>query len=284
MEVIKTNEELKKRISQLKEEGKSIGFVPTLGALHKGHASLIKKCKMVSDITICSIFVNPTQFNDPKDLEKYPRTLEADSELLESHDTDILYLPDNNEIYPKDLEVKVDLDFGNLFSVMEGEHRPGHFDGVVQVVKRLLDIVTPDQLYMGQKDFQQFTLIQRMINGLELPVELVVCKIIREESGLAMSSRNERLDPDIRKRAAIIYKTLKAIRRNKNTKSIAELIAYGLERLDIPDFKPEYLAIVDGNTLNDVTVIKECEYVVVCVAVWAKNIRLIDNIVIKKRQ
>ena len=284
MEVIKTNEELEKRISQLKEEGKSIGFVPTLGALHNGHASLIKKCKMVSDITICSIFVNPTQFNDPKDLEKYPRTLEADSELLESHDTDILYLPDNNEIYPKDLEVKVDLDFGNLFSVMEGEHRPGHFDGVVQVVKRLLDIVTPDQLYMGQKDFQQFTLIQRMINGLELPVELVVCKIIREESGLAMSSRNERLDPDIRKRAAIIYKTLKAIRRNKNTKSIAELIAYGLERLDIPDFKPEYLAIVDGNTLNDVTVIKECEYVVVCVAVWAKNIRLIDNIVIKKRQ
>ena len=284
MEVIKTNEELRKRIDQLKEEGKSIGFVPTLGALHMGHASLIKKCKRISDITICSIFVNPTQFNDPKDLDKYPRTLEADSEMLIDLETDILYLPDNSEVYPKDLEVKVELDFGNLFSVMEGEHRPGHFDGVVQVVKRLLDIVTPDQLYMGQKDFQQFTLIQHMINGLELPVELVVCKIIREESGLAMSSRNERLDPEIRKRAAIIYKTLKAIRRKKNTKSIAELKAYGLERLDIPDFKPEYLAIVDGNTLNEVTVIKECEYVVVCVAVWAKNIRLIDNIVLKKKQ
>ncbi|MCL4107224.1 UNVERIFIED_CONTAM: hypothetical protein GTU68_033039, partial [Idotea baltica] len=239
----------------------TIGFVPTLGALHEGHASLIRKSKRKSDVTVCSIFVNPTQFNDPKDLKKYPRTLEADSALLESLKTDILYLPIKDEVYPSDIDTRVDVDFGDLFTVMEGAHRPGHFDGVVQVVKRLLDIVKPDFLYMGQKDFQQFTLIQFMIDRLSLPVELVVCKIKREEHGLAMSSRNERLVPDIRKRASIIRKTMLAVKRKVNTKKFSEIKDYAIKRMTIPDFKPEYFSLV-----------------------WAGEIRLIDNIILKRKE
>ena len=281
MEVIKTNDQLQKRISELKKEGKSIGFVPTLGALHEGHASLIRKCKRMSDISVCSIFVNPTQFNDPKDLEKYPRTIEADSAILISLKTDILYLPDTKEVYPNGTLEKVDVDFGNLFNVMEGAHRPGHFDGVVQVVKRLLEIVLPDQLYMGQKDFQQFTLIQHMINSLKIPTQLVVCRIIREKSGLAMSSRNTRLEAKIRSEAAIIRKTLQAIKSKRKTHNFEDLKKYAMKRMSIENFKPEYISIVDGHTLEDVHNINDSDYIVACTAVWAKNIRLIDNIIFK---
>lgn len=281
MEVIKTNLELQKRINELKNQSNTIGFVPTLGALHDGHASLIRKSKRTSDKTVCSIFVNPTQFNDPKDLEKYPRTLEADSKLLIDLNTDILYLPDSKEVYPMGWNETVDVDFGDLFTVMEGAHRPGHFDGVVQVVKRLLDIVKPDHLYMGQKDFQQFSIINHMIKSLKLPVELVVCRIKREKSGLAMSSRNERLEPKIREEASIINKTLKAVKRKRNTHSISEMKAYALKRIAIPNFSPEYFSIINGYTLQDINDINEADYVVACTAVWAKNIRLIDNIILK---
>ncbi len=282
MEIFKTNKELQSRILTLKNEGKTIGFVPTLGALHEGHASLIRRSKRVSDITVCSIFVNPTQFNDPKDLEKYPRTTEEDTALLKSLKTHILYMPDVKEVYPNGTLDKVDVDFGNLFTVMEGAHRPGHFDGVVQVVKRLLDIVKPDHLYMGQKDFQQFTLIQHMIDALKLPVELVVCRIKREDHGLAMSSRNMRLEPEIRKQAAIIRKTLQAVKRNKDVKTVQELIDYAMKRMSIPHFEPEYFSIVDGRNLQNLSEMGESDYVVACTAVWAKNIRLIDNIILKK--
>jgi pantoate--beta-alanine ligase len=282
LEIIETNVALQNRIQQLKEEGKTIGFVPTLGALHDGHASLIRKSKRISDVTVCSIFVNPTQFNDPKDLEKYPRTLEADSKILRDLKTEILYLPSKEEVYPKDVNTEVNVDFGNLFNVMEGAHRPGHFDGVVQVVKRLLDIVKPDQLYMGQKDFQQFTLIQHMIDELPLPVELVVCRIKREKSGLAMSSRNVRLTPDHRERAAIIRKTLLAVKRKIRTHDFEELTRYAIERMSIPDFKPEYFAIVDGRNLQEVKKYEDGNYIVACTAVWAGKIRLIDNIILKK--
>lgn len=262
-------------------EGKSIGFVPTLGALHEGHASLIRKSKKKSDLTVCSIFVNPTQFNDPKDLKKYPRTIEADTAILHDLHTDILFLPDVKEIYPNGTLSKVEVDFGELFTVMEGAHRPGHFDGVVQVVNRLLEIVEPDYLYMGQKDFQQFTIIQHMINELRLPVELVVCRIKREKHGLAMSSRNTRLDPENRSQASIIRKTLIAVKRNRKIKTIPELISYAMNRLSIADFKPEYVSIVDGRTLQDINDISDSDYAVACAAVWVKNIRLIDNIILK---
>lgn len=282
MEIITTNEALQKRIAKLKDEGKTIGFVPTLGALHDGHASLIRKSKKESDVTVCSIFVNPTQFNDPKDLEKYPRTLEADTALLRKYRTNILYLPNQEEVYPPGLDMTVAVDFGNLFTVMEGAFRPGHFDGVVMVVKRLLDIVKPDHLYMGQKDFQQSTLINHMIQSLGLPVELVICKIKREDNGLAMSSRNMRLEPKIREKAAIINKTLKAVKRKVKTHSVAELKSYAMEKMNIPDFSPEYFEIVDGKTLQPVNSMEESDYIVACTAVWAKGIRLIDNRILKK--
>lgn len=282
MKVIETNDELRKFIQALKKEGKTIGFVPTLGALHEGHASLIRKSKRTSDATICSIFVNPTQFNDPKDLEKYPRTIERDSELLEGLHTDILWLPGKEDIYPEGLDTSVDVDFGDLFTVMEGAHRPGHFDGVVQVVKRLLDIVEPTHLYMGQKDFQQFSLIQFMIDALDIPTELVVCRIKREENGLAMSSRNERLHKKIRERASIIYKTLKAVRRKAKKENFQKLKKYALDRMAIEDFRPEYFEIVNGKTLQRVENYDEAAYIVACTAVWAGDIRLIDNIILKK--
>ncbi|GLR18521.1 pantoate--beta-alanine ligase [Portibacter lacus] len=281
MELIETNLALNQRIEALRAAGKTIGFVPTLGALHDGHASLIRKSKRKSDITVCSIFVNPTQFNDPSDLKKYPRTYEADSKLLTSLETDILYMPSVKEVYPSDLDTAVHVDFGNLFTVMEGAHRPGHFDGVVQVVKRLLDIVKPDQLYMGQKDFQQFTIIQHMINELKMPVELVVCKIKREDHGLAMSSRNERLVPSIRERASIIRKTMIAVKRKIKKKPFSEIKEYATHRMTIPDFKPEYFSIVDGNNLQRVTSYEDSDYIVACTAVWAGEIRLIDNIILK---
>ncbi len=282
MEIIEKNIDLQQKLQLLKIEGKSIGFVPTLGALHEGHSNLIRKSKRQSDITVCSIFVNPTQFNDVKDLEKYPRTLDADSALLKGLKTDFLYIPDKNEIYPKGLDTKVHLDFGNLFTVMEGAHRPGHFEGVVQVVKRLLDIVNPDQLYMGQKDFQQFSIIQHMIKMLHIPTELVVIKIKRENHGLAMSSRNERLTKDVRNKAAIIYKTLKAVKRKIKTHDFEFLKSYALKKLAIPDFNPEYFEIVDGNTLQSIHHYSDSNYIVACTAVWAGNVRLIDNIIMKK--
>jgi pantoate--beta-alanine ligase len=281
LEVIKTNEALSEHLQELKSKGKTIGFVPTLGALHDGHASLIRKCQRKSDITVCSIFVNPTQFNDPKDLEKYPRTLQADSKILKDLKTDILYLPEPDQVYPKNLDTKVAVDFGDLFNVMEGAHRPGHFDGVVQVVKRLLDIVAPDHLYMGQKDFQQFTLIQHMIDELELPVELVVCRTKREESGLAMSSRNVRLTAEHREQAAIIRKTLMAVKRKIKTHDFEKLTSYAIRRMSIPDFKPEYFSIVNGKNLKQVKTFNEADYIVACTAVWVGKIRLIDNIVLK---
>lgn len=282
MEIIETNVALQKRIQEFKAQGKSIGFVPTLGALHDGHASLIRKSKKCSDITVCSIFVNPTQFNDPKDLAKYPRTLDADSKILKKLKTEILYLPSKNQVYPLDVDTSVDVDFGNLMRVMEGAHRPGHFEGVVQVVKRLLDIVQADHLYMGQKDFQQFTLIQHLIDELALPVKMHICKIKREKNGLAMSSRNSRLSDDLRDRASIIRKTLLAVKRKVKSHDFQKIKDYALERMSLPGFKPEYFAIIDGKSLQTVNGYEDSDYIVACTAVWAGDIRLIDNIVLKK--
>ncbi|WP_235298083.1 pantoate--beta-alanine ligase [Portibacter marinus] len=284
MQVFKTNKNLQASLLKYKIKGKTIGFVPTLGALHEGHASLVERSKRLSDITVCSIFVNPAQFNDPKDLIKYPRTLKEDKNLLEELKTDILFIPSKDEIYPADLQLEIDVDFGSLFTVMEGEHRPGHFDGVVKVVKRLLDIVCPDHLYMGQKDFQQFSLIQHMIDELEIPTQLIVCKIKREPNGLAMSSRNERLTKENREKAAIIYKTLKAVKRKAKDKDFEQLKEYAMDKLSIENFKPEYFEIVDGRTLQSVNDYEDSDYIVACAAVWAGDIRLIDNIILKKEQ
>lgn len=282
MEVIRTTEELIVRIAELKNVKKSIGFTPTMGALHEGHYSLISRSLEQNDISICSIFVNPTQFNNADDLEKYPRTLEDDANGLEKAGCHILFAPSIDDIYPGGSDsYKVDIDLKGLDTKMEGEHRPGHFDGVVQVVKRLLDIVQCDRLYMGQKDFQQFTIIQHMIDTLGMSVQLIVCPILREDDGLAMSSRNRRLTPDHREKANIIHRVLTRSKEWLKSKSLTEIEETALEYMDVPGFRPEYFTLIDGTTLEPIHDKEGVDYIVACTAVWAGEVRLIDNMILK---
>ncbi len=282
MQIVHTVKELQNIISTNKENKKSIGFVPTMGALHNGHISLIKSSKKQCDITICSIFVNPTQFNNKQDLKKYPRNLETDAALLASAKCDIVFAPSVSQVYPKGLDTTVTFDMGGLDTVMEGEFRPGHFAGMTQVVKRLLDIVTPDYLYMGQKDFQQFTIVDRMIKQLKIKTKLVVCPILREKHKLAMSSRNERLPADLRNKASLIYKTMVWAKGQTSKLSIKEIEAKAIEKLAVPDFKPEYFTFINGKTLKPIKDYEKVSYVVICVAVWVGEVRLIDNMILKQ--
>lgn len=283
MKTITTVAELQSEISKLKSKGKTVGFAPTMGALHQGHMSLMKASNDENDITVCSVFVNPTQFNEKTDLDKYPRTLAADEKLLKKNGVDIVFAPSTDEVYPKELKTELNLDFKGLDKEMEGEFRPGHFEGVAQVVKRLLDIVTPDALYMGQKDFQQFTLVHFMMDHFDLPTQLRVIPIVREDSGLAMSSRNVRLTPLDKTNAAEISKVLKYVKRNKYKKSCKELQEYAMNRLaKKPNFKPEYFTIADARSLRSISDCRDTDYVVACTAVWAGEVRLIDNMVLRK--
>jgi len=279
--VIQSAKELAEAIKRNRDYGNSVGFVPTMGALHKGHINLAKKCKRENDVSIVSIFVNPTQFNDKKDLDKYTRDLEGDLLKLISTNIDIVFAPTVEEVYPNGAQNDQNIDLAGLDTFMEGKFRSGHFKGVAQVVKRLLDIVSPDKLYMGQKDFQQVTIINHMLKTLNIQTSLVVCPTKREANGLAMSSRNERLSPETREKASVIYKTLQAVNRNKTKRSIPELVENGLKKLAAAPFKPEYLSIVDGHKLTPVTDLSQSDYVVACVAVWADGVRLIDNIIVK---
>ncbi len=279
MKVFSKVKDLQAHLKSLKNQ--SVGFVPTMGALHDGHISLMKQSIKRNDVTVCSIFVNPTQFNDKKDLKKYPRTLEKDSRLLEKAKVDILFAPGVKDIYPKGTKHSVKVNLKGLDKQMEGAFRPGHFEGVVQVVHRLLDIVKPDELFMGQKDFQQFTIIQQMIRNLKMKVKLVVCPIEREKDGLAMSSRNRRLTKAKRRDAPIIYKTLKAAKRRMKTKTVQEVVEMSMKELGNPrGYNPEYFSIINGNTLKEIKKWSDSNYLVACVAVWAGEIRLIDNLIL----
>lgn len=271
--------ELQAYLISQKKLGKTIGFAPTMGALHQGHLSLVTLANTDCDISVASIFVNPTQFNDPKDLEKYPRTEAKDITLLMQAHCQVLFMPDVSEIYPGSAMPSVKLDFGTLATVMEGAFRPGHFDGMAQVVGRLLDIVQPNKLYMGQKDFQQFSIVQNMLEQLKSRIQIVMCPIIRESDGLAMSSRNVRLPEVLRQKASTIYETLQWVLSQKHTLSLADMKTQGIGRLQMPDFKPEYLEIVDGYTLQPIQNFESHTFVVACVATWLGDVRLIDNIV-----
>lgn len=267
---------------KLEEPKCTFGFVPTMGALHHGHLSLIERSVSENDYTVCSIFVNPTQFNEESDLEKYPRTIESDMALLEGAGNSVLLWPSVKEVYPPRLKTKLSISFEGLENVMEGYFRPGHFDGMAQVVKRLLDMVTPDRLYMGQKDFQQVAIVRNMIHQLAIPVKLVMCPIIREKDGLAMSSRNVRLPKKHRTLVPVINKTLKAVARKiKKKDDIEGLKEWALDQLSLPGFKPEYFDIVDGRTLKAINSVKDTDYIVACVAVWVGEVRLIDNMILK---
>lgn len=281
MQIISSAEEATKRI--LAAKPRRIGFVPTMGCLHEGHLSLIKKSRSVDEITVCSIFINPVQFNNPDDFKKYPVTTEQDSKLLAELGCDILFLPSVSEIYPEGYQAKP-FNIGSLDEIWEGEYRPGHFQGVCKVMDRLLDIIPADDLWMGQKDFQQCLVIQKLLELTNRPgVTFHMVNTIREKSGLAMSSRNTRLSKEGLVKAAALYEALQMINREYHTADFAVLQnkakAYLLER----GFeKVEYIAIALQQNLQPAATSQPDEKYVVLAAAWIENVRLIDNLVLQK--
>jgi pantoate--beta-alanine ligase len=275
VEVYNTIETLQNHISNAKLEGKTIGFVPSMGALHPGHISLVQQAKKVCDIVVVSIYVNPTQFNNPEDLLKYPRTLESDLELLAKSECDIVFAPSNEEIYPLDLP-KISLDLGTLNGVMEDALRPGHFNGVVNVVYRLFDIVKPSKAFFGLKDFQQVAVIKYMTNHFKLPIEIIPCPTIRESSGLAMSSRNLRLNDHQKETALIIFKTLNLAKELAQNLTPNEVKAKTIEFFQTGELSIEYIEIVHPLTLVSLTD-KWIEGATMCIAAFCGEVRLIDN-------
>lgn len=278
--IVKTVEELKGYLREAKNSGRFIGFVPTMGALHDGHISLVSRAINENDVVAVSIFVNPTQFNDKKDLDRYPRTPEKDIAQLENAGVQYIFMPSEKEIYPE--PDTREFDFGVLDKVMEGKHRPGHFNGVAQVVSRFFDIVQPDRAYFGQKDFQQLAIIRKMVQMLNYGIEIVPCPTLRENDGLAMSSRNMLLTPEKRASAPLIARTLQEARNKMNSTTVKNLIGW-VENTINGDFNlsVEYFELSNAITLEPINSWDDAEQIVGCIAVRAGEIRLIDNIIFK---
>lgn len=278
MKIISNIAEFKEHIAQVKQNGLTIGFVPTMGALHAGHQSLVEKARIENEYCVVSIFVNPTQFNNITDLAKYPRTLEADTQLLEETGCDLIFAPESKDIYSdNEISQTFDFDFKGLDKVMEGQFRPGHFNGVVQIVSKLFSLVQPDKSYFGEKDFQQLAIIHLMVKELNLNIEIIDCPIVREASGLAMSSRNERLSPEQRIIAANISKVLFESRNFVPEKSPKETIDWVKAEISlINGLEVEYFEI--ANSINLKTAKSWSEPTVGCIAVFCGEVRLIDNI------
>lgn len=276
--------ELQNKLFDDRKQGKSVGLVPTMGALHEGHASLVKKSVADNDVTVVSVFVNPTQFNDPKDLKSYPRDIDADCNLLESVGADYVFAPSVDEMYPT--PDTRHFEFPPITTVMEGAHRPGHFNGVCQVVSRLFYIARPDRAYFGEKDWQQIAVVKAMVKSLDLGVDIVECPIIRDTDGLARSSRNTLLSDAERKTAPRIYEALKDSVEYAKTHSVKETHDYVVERINATDgLDVEYFEIVDGNTLQQVNDWNDSDYIVGCITVYcgARPVRLIDHIRYKSK-
>ncbi len=278
MFLTETRKELQNKLNDLRNLG-TVGLVPTMGALHAGHISLVEQAVKENKSVVVTIFVNPAQFNDPKDLERYPRTLSNDLKLLEKTGCKLVFAPSVKEIYPEDDNRK--FNFGMLETIMEGKYRPGHFNGVAQVVSRLFEMINPDKAYFGLKDFQQLAVIKSLVQQLQLPVEIVPCRIIREKSGLAMSSRNEMLSAEERKNAALISETLFKAKELSEQKSVQELAEWIWLTINKNRYLTvEYVEIVDDENLQHVENWNEKNTKVVCVAVYCGKVRLIDNIVL----
>jgi len=279
MLIFNKQEDLKNHLKSVSDQNTTIGFVPTMGALHQGHLSLIENSLSENKITVVSIFVNPTQFNNAEDLEKYPRTLEKDTKKIETVSKGVLiFAPSVEDIYEGNT-VSASFNFDGLENQMEGEHRPGHFDGVGTIVKRLFEIVYPTNAYFGEKDFQQLQIVKKMVEKHNLSVNVIGCPIFREENGLAMSSRNERLSAQERQDAALIYKTLKTAKEKFGTNSAKEIIKYVEDVFSkSPEFQLEYFQIADEDELLPATTTKNDKKYRAFIAVFINNIRLIDNI------
>lgn len=280
MKIFTTKSDIIQYLLQKRSAGKTIGLVPTMGALHSGHISLLATAKIITDEVVCSIFVNPTQFNDPKDLEKYPRPIESDIKKLESAGCDVLFNPPVNEVYAAN-EAPWHLDIGPLENMLEGEFRPGHYQGVTQVVFKLFDIIKPDMAFFGQKDYQQFLVISKMVQLLNLPVKMIMCPIVREAGGLAMSSRNVHLSAEEKQNALALSQLLQMVKDNFAAHTLAELkqLAAGFMSTQ-PGLRMEYFELADGDTLYPAAA--DTKKVVALVAAWAGKTRLIDNMIMKE--
>lgn len=275
---VETIKELREAISSLKKSGKTIGFVPTMGALHDGHISLLKQAKLENQTVVCSIFVNPIQFNNQNDFSRYPRTLEQDLETIQKY-VDIVFIPQKEEVFPSLPKEKYN--FGLLESVMEGEYRPNHFNGVAIIVKRLFEWILPDKAYFGEKDYQQLVIIKELVHRFSFPIEIIACPTVRETNGLAMSSRNKLLTDEEFQIAGNIYRILKES-LHQSPFSVENIKKYVKEEVNkIASLQLEYFEIVDGETLQLIDNLKENSSVIGCIAVYLGNVRLIDNIKIK---
>lgn len=277
MEIVYTAQALNRKVTDVRNSGKIIGFVPTMGALHTGHMSLINISLTECGFTLCSIFVNPVQFNDPRDFQKYPRTVNADLQMLEKEGCHLVFLPQVNEVFPTPITRHYDL--GGLDTIMEGLKRPGHFQGVAKVVHRLFDLTQPHKAYFGMKDFQQLAIIRHLTSSLALPVEIVPCLTQREADGLAMSSRNLRLNAEERRSATVIYQALLKAGEMIQHRS-PELVSRELELFinSSPFMKTEYVSFVDSYTLQPVISVSNHNSITCCIAAFCGEIRLIDNL------
>ena len=278
IKILKNRQELSDYILKIKEKGQKIGFAPTMGALHEGHLSLYEKARKENDIVISSIFVNPTQFNNPEDLEKYPRTIEKDIELLQqTQNVDTVYIPQIEDIYSNGLERK-NYDFEGLENEMEGKFRPGHFDGVGTVVEELFRQIQPNNAYFGEKDFQQLMIIKKLVKKLSLPINIIGMPIYREKNGLAMSSRNMRLTPEQRESAKIIFETLVKVKDLFHQQTLDEIHQFVENTFKNSDFELEYFIITNEKTLREISEIKSVETYRAFIVVIINGVRLIDNI------
>ena len=281
MEIVHTIKDLQAALAALRAQGKTVGLVPTMGALHAGHASLVKRCVAENDAAVVSVFVNPTQFNDKNDLAKYPRTLDADCRLLEQCGAAFAFAPSVEEMYPEPDTRQ--FSYAPLDTVMEGKYRPGHFNGVCQIVSKLFEPVKPDRAYFGEKDFQQLAIIREMVRQLKFPLQIVGCPIVREEDGLALSSRNARLSAEERKQALKISQTLFASRDYAKSHTVAETQKFVEDAIEAaPGLRLEYFELVDGNTLQKIANWEDTSYAVGCITVFCGEVRLIDNIKYKE--
>ena len=279
MKIIDTVAALQLAVTEAKQQGLSVGLVPTMGALHEGHASLIRQCVAENQLTVVSVFVNPTQFNDPKDLQHYPRTFEADAPLIASLGGDIVFAPSVEVIYPQE-DQRV-FSCPPIDTVMEGARRPGHFNGVCQIVSKLFDMVSPDKAYFGEKDFQQIAVVRAMMRDLGYKFQLVPCPIVRETSGLALSSRNALMSEDERVLATNIYRTLRESVVFSQAHTVAETQQFVVNQLNaLEGLEVEYYEIVNGETLQTVTSWEDAAQIQGCITVFcgARPVRLIDNI------
>ena len=282
MKLVHTIQELRAELDIQRKAGKKIGFVPTMGALHEGHASLVRRAVAENDVVVVSDFVNPTQFNDKNDLLKYPRTLEADCELLEKEGAAYVFAPSVEEVYPEPDTRQ--FSYAPLDTVMEGKYRPGHFNGVCQVVSKLFMMVEPDKAYFGEKDFQQLAIIREMVKQMNFPLEIVGCPIVREADGLALSSRNARLSEEERLQALSISKTLFQSKEYAASHTVEETQKFVEEGIAAAEgLELEYFELVDGTTLQKISTWDETNYAVGCITVYCGEVRLIDNIKYKEQ-